>query len=402
MIRWRQQSLPNHGRSRRIAGWCSLLTTLVASLSFASTALAAPTLELTRGSAEPVESIATQLGAVITNGGGRYFWLHVKAAGSAGCGANAIADSGEIVFGGGGVSSSTNPVTESRNWTFQTAGNYKVCAWVTKDPSGTEVEAFAEAALVVRKPNLSLSIAVPAAVLPSQTFQVTTTATAETERKVGEYEMPNTGSGCPANADAASHAPGVSSVLYSWNVIGGPLTETRNQSLAGPGSYLYCAYFEYPRQESPPELSASAQMSVVPPPPPCVVPPIHRGASLASVGALIRAANCSVGAIHYPASSSVARGGVVGLTPASGTKLGNGAAVGILVSAGRFCIVPVVKPGTRIGRAKRLLAAANCGARIAYTHSRRVHKGRVVRLGSRAHSRLYPLSRVPIVVSTGR
>jgi hypothetical protein len=386
---------------KRIVCPSCLLVAVVASLILVATAVAAPTIELTRGSTEPVESIATQLGAVLGSSGGSYFTMHVKPTGSAGCGANASADSGEGVFGGGFISSSSNPVTETRNWTFQTAGSYKVCAWVTKDYSGVEVEAFAEASFVVRAPHLALSVSAPASVLPSQTFQVTTTAQAETERQVWEYVMPNTGSGCPANANAASRASGESEVLGYWRVIGGPLVETKNQSLTTPGSYLYCAYFQYPSQESTPELSASAQMSVVPPPPPCVVPVFHRGASLASVEQSIRAASCSVGAIHYTAGSSVGRRGVISLSPVTGTKLDYGAAVNVVVSAGRACIVPAVKPGSTVSRVKRLLAAANCAAVIIHTRSRHVRRGRVVRLGSPAHSRLSPLSRVSIVVSTG-
>jgi len=375
---------------------------VVLALSCTASALAAPTIELTRGSAEPVESIATQLGAVLGNSGGSYFAMHVKPTGGAGCGANASADSGEDVFGGGFISSSSNPVTETRNWTFQTAGSYKVCAWVTKDSSGVEVEAFAEASFVVRTPHLALSISAPASVLPSQTFQVATTAQAETERQVWEFVMPNTGGGCPANADAASRASGALEILGYWNVIGGPLTETKNQSLTTPGSYLVCAYFQYPNRESAPELSASAQTSVVPPPPPCVVPGFHRGASLASVERSIVAASCSVGKIDYSASSSVGRGGVLALSPGTGTKLGPGAAVSIVVSAGRECVVPSVRPGATVGHVKHLLAAADCGAAIVHAHSRRVHRGRVIGLGSRAHSRLFPLSKVRIVVSAGR
>jgi beta-lactam-binding protein with PASTA domain len=109
-----------------------------------------------------------------------------------------------------------------------------------------------------------------------------------------------------------------------------------------------------------------------------------------------------VGAIYYTASSSVHSGGVLGLSLATGTKLGSGAAVGIVVSAGRPCIVPFVKAGSSVGRAKRLLAAGNCGATIIHMRSRHVRRGQVVRLGSRAHSRLFPLSRVRIVVSKGR
>lgn len=389
----------NHRLAKRVIGLCCLV--VAGTLSLAATALAAPTLELTRGSVEPVESITTQLGAVITNGGNNYFTLRVKPTGGAGCGANPRADAGEGVLGTEQVTSETNPVKASRNWTFQSAGSYRVCAWVTKDSSAEEVLNFAEATFTVRAPHLALSISVPPTVLPSQTFQVTTTAQAETERQVWEYVMPNTG-GCPANADAASRTSAASEILGYWNVIGGPVAETKNQSLTTPGSYLFCAYFQYPNREAAPELSASAQTSVVLPPPPCVVPGFHRGAHLATVEQSITAASCSVGKVHYAASSSVGRGGVISLNPATGTKLGPGASVDIVVSAGRACVVPSLKAGSSVGRAKKLLAAGNCSAVIVHARSRKVRRGRVIRLGSRANSRLFPLSRVAIVVSTGR
>ncbi len=389
----------------KVVGPCCLLVALIASLALASTALAAPTLELTRGSVEPAESIATQLGAVVNNGGSSYFTLHLKPAGGAGCGTNPRADSGAtIVISTEFISNEINPVNETRNWTFESAGGYKVCAWVTKDFNGEEVQAFAEASFVVRTPHLALSIGVPPTVLPSQTFQITTTAQTETARQVWEYLMPNTG-GCPANANAAARSAGSLGILSYWNVIGGPLTETKNQSLEKPGSYLICAYFQYPNQEAAPELSASAQLSVVPPPPPpppCVVPSFHRGAKLAVVEQSVRAASCAVGKVHYTPSTSVGRGGVISLGAVAGAKLANGAPVNIVVSAGRPCVVPSVRPGSSVGHVERLLAAGNCGAVIVHAHSRHVRRGRVVRLGSRARSHLYPLSRVPIVVSKGR
>jgi hypothetical protein len=375
----------------------------VAAISLALTgtasAFAAPSIELTRGTAEPVESITTQLGAVVSNGGNDAFRLHVKPTGGEGCGANAGADHGDEVLNEG-VTAETNPVHFSHNWTFQMAGTYKLCAWVST--GSEEVLAFAETTFAVRAPHLALSITVPATVQPQQTFQVSTTAQAETERPVWEYVMPNTGDGCPANAAAAGRASGSNTILDVWNVTGGPFTETKNESLSSPGVYLDCAYFEYPSAESPPEASASAVTSVVPPPPPCVVPAFHRGAALASVEQAVRAASCSVGAVHYTASSSVGRGGVLALSPGTGTTLGTGAAVSITVSAGRPCVVPAVKPGYTVGHVKHLLAAADCGAVITHAHSRHVRRGRVVGLGSRAHSRLFPLSKVRIVVSVGR
>jgi hypothetical protein len=76
--------------------------------------------------------------------------------------------------------------------------------------------------------------------------------------------------------------------------------------------------------------------------------------------------------------------------------------VDIIVSAGRACVVPFVRSGSTVGHAKHLLAAADCGAVIVHARSRRVRRGRVVGLGSHAHSHLFPLTRVRIVVSTGR
>jgi hypothetical protein len=372
---------------------------VVLAFGSAANALAAPTIELTRGTVEPVESITTQLGAVVNNAGNDYFRMHVKPTGGEGCGANAQADRGAPVINEF-VSSETNPVHSSQNWTFQAAGTYKVCAWVTTGPE--EVQASAETTFTVRPPHLTLSISVPTSVQPQQTFQVATTAQAETERQVWEYVMPNTGAVCPANAAAAAAASGESQILGYWNVTGGPFTETRNQSLSSPGSYLFCAYFEYPNTGSPPELSASAQTSVIPPPPPCVVPRFHVGTSLAIVERSIVAASCSLGKVSYSGSSSVGRGGVLSLRPGTGTKLGPGAAVSIIVSAGRPCVVPPVKTGSDLRHVERLLAAANCRALVVHAHSRHVRRGRVVGLGSRARSRLFPLSRVRVLVSAGR
>jgi hypothetical protein len=387
------------GLSRPSAVVFAAAAGVVLALSAAANALAAPTIELTRGTAEPVESVTTQLGAVVSNAGNDYFRLHVKPTGGEGCGANAQADHGASVISEL-VSSASNPVHSSQNWTFQTAGNYKVCAWVTT--SAEEVLAFAETTFAARIPRLALSISVPAGVQPQQAFQVSTTAQAETERQVWEYVMPNTGAGCPANAAAARNASGESQILGYWNVTGGPFTETKNESLGSPGSYLFCAYFEYPNTESPPELSATAQTNVLPPPPPCVVPAFHLGASLARVEQSIVAASCSVGKINYSASSSIGRGRVLALSPRTGTKLGPRAPVSIVVSAGKPCVVPAVHAGSTVGHVKHLLAAADCRAVIAHAHSRHVKRGRVIGLGSGAHSRLFPLSRVRVVVSVGR
>jgi hypothetical protein len=372
------------------------------SLAFvaAAPALASPTIELTRGNAEPVESITTQLGSIVSNAGDDEFFLHVKPTGGEGCAANPDADAGEDVISSD-VSSETSPISFSQNWTFRLAGNYRVCAWVTTGDI-EEVLASAEATFHVRQPHLALSVSVPATVAPNQTFQIMTTAQAETERSVWEYVLPNTGAGCPANAAAASNASGSRTVLYSWNVTGGPFTESKNESLQSPGAYLVCSYFEYPNTESTPEFAANAEITVVAPPALCVVPAFAFGAALGSVEDSLHGASCSVGAIHYTTSTSVRRGGVLGLNPDPGTKLGAGAAVAIDVSAGGPCVVPSVKAGTNVRHVEHLLTTAHCGFVVVHAQSRRVRRGTVIGLGSRAHSHLFPLTPVRVVVSSGR
>jgi len=226
----------------------ALASTVVALAALAlageASAVAAPAIELTRGASEPVESVTTQLGAVVSNGGGDYFILKVKPTGGEACGANPNADSGYELIGEN-VTSASNPVSISRNYTFQLAGDYRVCAWVTGE-STEDVLTSAEATFHVRQPHLTLSVSAPATAPPNQTFQIATTAKAETERSVWEYLLPNTGDGCPANANAAYRTSGERQILGTWRVTGGPFTETKNESLSTPGVYLLCAYFEYP------------------------------------------------------------------------------------------------------------------------------------------------------------
>ncbi len=380
-----------------LIGWSMAASILVATAS----ASAVPSIELTQGTAEPVESIATQLGAVVSSAGEDSFALHVKPTGGEGCGANPNADQGEPVFAGEFISKETNPAAFSRNWTFQLAGEYRVCAWVTKVDTD-EVLAHAETTIVVREPHLSLSVSVPATVMEAQTFQVVTTAQAETEREIWEYMLPNTGDGCPANSAAAERASGEREILGDWRVTGGPFSESKNESLESPGAYLFCAYFEYPTTEAAPELAASVQTTVVAPPPPCVVPQFASGASLASVEQKIRAADCTVGKVSSVANTKVARGGVLSLNPASGTKLSAGAAVNIVESAGRPCVVPIVKSGSTLAHVEHQLAAADCTASISHVHSRRVRRGRVIGLASRPRARLSPRATVRVIVSAGR
>jgi hypothetical protein len=369
----------------------------VAALALLSTAANAfgASIELTRGSTEPVESIATQLGANVSGANGDEFWLFLKSTGGEGCAENPAADGGrEIILED---ISETGTAVISRNWSFENAGEYRLCAWLTHEGSSNTVE-HAETTLRVRVPHLAISIAAPPVVSVNQTFQVLTTAQAETERSVYEYTLPNTGDGCPANASAAGSSSGSRSLIEDWNVTGGPFTESKNDSFEGAGVYLVCAYFVYESTGKPPELTASGQFTVTAP---CVVPDFAFGAPLATVEAELRAASCAGGSLHYTISTSVHRGDVVGLNPRPGTSLPTGTRVALDVSAGPPCVVPSVRPGANVHHVEHLLAAAHCGYALAHGHSGRARRGTVVGLGSRGHSHLFPGTKVRIIVSTG-
>jgi hypothetical protein len=313
-------------------------------LAVGSSAAVASTMTLTIGS-EPVESITTQVSATGTDASiENDLSVKVQPTGGEPCGANNAADNGETViteFAGQG----NGPHSESANWTFRSAGSYLVCGWLTDDTqTGDPVVAKAELTVSVRQPHIALTIGAPATVLTGQTFQITTTAQAETSRTVYEYIEVNTGDGCPANAQAAASTSGESEIfwphqdLQEWNVDGGPFTEAVNAALEHTGSYLACAYAEYPNSESAPEATATATISVVtpppPPPPPCVVPAFGSRMRLSAVEQRLRATHCTVGKIEYALSKRVQRGSVIRLSSRPGTKLSAQAAVAIVVSKG--------------------------------------------------------------------
>ena len=191
--------------------------------------------------------------------------------------------------------------------------------------------------------------------------------------------------------------------LIEGQSVNGSFSTQAKTTQSKAGQYLICLWLAGSGNETPVIAGPQPEMfTVVSPPPPCVVPQLASGASLASVEQKIRAADCTVGSISSVASTKVARGGVVSLNPAPGTKLSAGAAVNIVESAGRPCVVPVVESGSTLARVERQLAAADCAVSISHLHSRHVRRGRVIGLASRPHTRLSPRSKVLVLVSAGR
>ena len=306
-------------------GWVAAALACCA-LAIAPVAASAASLAITTGP-DPVESITTQVGlrgALETSD--QRIVLKVKPSGGSACGLNPTADDGSQAinsFPGLGA------YTETQNWTFDEAGSYLLCGWITDSSrSGEPVLTSASQTLAVRVPHLSLSIGAPATVLRGRTFQVTETAQAETERDVRVIMVNDTGRGCPANSDAAYSTSGELGLVYT-SVTGGPVSQTANVRLNATGRYLVCGYVNYGERVSP-EATAVASILVVAP---CIVPHLGRGTLLRRAKARIVAAHCTVGRIRYAASAR-RRGTVIALSPGPGTGHATHAPVQVTVSSG--------------------------------------------------------------------
>src|ERR1039458_6105281 len=276
-------------------------------LAAAASAEAESTMSITVGP-EPTESITTQLGvAAIVTSTESYVELKVQPSGGERCAANPGADNGASVIEQGGFFPflSTGPYSDAVNWTFGSAGSYLLCGWMTV--YGAPVAASAQRTIVGRPPHITLLISNPGSVAPGKTFQIATTAQAETSREVYEYIEPNNGRGCPANAAAAASPAGSMGIYWpaggsAWRVEGGPFTETVNETISGAGAYLVCAYAEYPTTESVPEAVANSAISVVthhPVSARCVVPRLE-GKTLTQAEKSLGRDHCRLGRVTKP------------------------------------------------------------------------------------------------------
>jgi hypothetical protein len=290
-----------------------------------------------------------------------------------------------------------NHTFENAN-TWRTPGTYVFCIWLAK--SGNEVvQTPITQTITFRSPRGTITGTVdPAAPQVGEKATITVTGDSEASEHVYARIHMAGSTGCAPTYQSESGESLIegSGVNGSFSVLA-----TTTQSKAG--QYVICLWLAPSGSDTTPIAGPQPEtFTVVAPPPPCVVPQFASGASLASVEQAIRAADCTVGKISSVASTRVARGGVLSLYPVSGTKLSAGATVSVVESAGRPCVVPVVKSGSTPAHVEHQLAAADCTASVSYVRSRHVRRGRVVGLASRPHAQLSPRAKVLVLVSAGR
>jgi len=282
--------------------------------------------------------------------------------------------------------------------TWRSPGTFVFCIWIAAGPNEI-VKTPITQTITFRSPTGTITATVnPLTPEPGQQATVTVTGASEAPENVYAKVRPAGGAPCAStyNADSGEN-------LINGQGVNGSFSMEAKTTQSKAGQYLICLWLAGSGNETPVIAGPQPEMfTVVSPPPPCVVPKLASGASLASVEQTIRVAGCVVGKISSVASTKVARGGVLSLNPVSGTKLSAGAAVNIVESAGRPCVVPVVESGSTLAHVGHQLAAADCTASVSYLRSRHVRRGRVVGLASPPHTRLSPRAKVRVLVSAGR
>ena len=282
--------------------------------------------------------------------------------------------------------------------TWKTPGTYVFCIWLAK--SGDEiVHTPITQTITFRSPRGTITGTVdPAAPRVGEKATITVTGDSEASEHVYARVHMAGSTGCAPTYQSESGES-----LIEGSSVNGSFSVQATTTQSKAGQYVICLWLAPSGSDTTPFAGPQPEMfMVVSPPPPCVVPQLASGASLASVEQKIRAADCTVGSISSVASTKVARGVVLSLNPAPGTKLSAGAAVNIVESGGRPCVVPAVKSGSTLGHVEHQLAAADCTASISHLHSRHVRRGLVIGLASRPHTRLSPRAKVRILVSVGR
>jgi hypothetical protein len=281
--------------------------------------------------------------------------------------------------------------------TWHSSGTFVFCTWIAGGPNEI-VKTPITQTITFRSPNGTITATVnPLTPQPGQQTTVTVIGDSEAPENVYAKVRPAGGAPCAPTYEADSGGN-----LIDGASVNGSFSTQAKTTQSKAGQYLICLWLAGSGNETPVIAGPQPEMfTVASPPAPCVVPEVASDTPLASVEQKIRAADCTVGKISSVASTEVERGGLLSLNPAAGTKLSAGAAVNIVESGGRPCVVPVVKSGNTLAHVEHQLAAADCTASIGYLHSRRIRKGRVIGLASRPHAQLSPRAKVRVVVSAG-
>lgn len=348
------------------SGWCRLplvaVVGVLASLGglCAAAAASADTLTITVQTATPEQDVPVGLeftgsaGQIDSQGDGPYLYALVRPSGGVPCqrsfGEDQAANDSSTVLS---LSpEEVGPGQFDAQTSFDPPDNpttYLVCAWLedttdTADDSAADVTAPQSETFTTRGPQVSeLSVALGSAARPGSAYQINYTT--QTDQQLNLYSAVKPGGGLPCSSsfELEQQQSETENVIFGegffgvadQTVQGGPTTTTATDTEQSAGPYLICAWIEGPNNgEVDAATSTAIYLGTPSSKPVCRVPGFRVGASLSSVEHRIVSDHCAVGGVLY-AYSTVKRGGVLRLSPKSGTTAASGAHINVVVSAGR-------------------------------------------------------------------
>lgn len=352
------------------------------------------------GHVDPVAGVGRTLAIVGNAAVPEHFYIKHRAAGGAPCAPSWASDSGDDRiegFAGDSVDTDVNGnFTLSLTGTWSTAGTELFCIWLAGSGSASSVPI--SQVVTFRRPTGTISATVdPAQVQAGQSATVTIIGSSESPEQVWGTVRP-AGTPCGVSYDADSgHS------LISGQNVNGTFSLQATTTQTAPGTYTICLWLADSSSSGSPIAGPQNASFVVPAPPPaCVVPVVRAGSPAAVLMASLTAAHCALGHRSYAASRSYPRGTLLKLRTAPGTTLPSNAAVDVVISTGRPCRVPALRPGTRLSTGKARILAAGCTiGKVTFLRSRAHRRGIVLAYGPAPGTRLKPRAAIAIVVSAG-
>jgi len=150
----------------------------------------------------------------------------------------------------GTANAAVGPYSVNADFKPSAAGSYQVCAWLDGGSTGTDPLAPpATLTFAARGPVVSqLTVAVPAALVPNQSFQVTYTTQTDQQLNLYSAIAPAGAAPCAASWEAQSTSDKDVFADQSEQVFGGPVTTTA-QVKEPRGSFVICTWIEGPAAE---------------------------------------------------------------------------------------------------------------------------------------------------------
>lgn len=309
---------------------------MLAAAGSASADSATLTVTNTGGQSDPAAGVARVFTVAGTAGVPEQLFVSYRATGGAGCAPSARSDTGTIldISGPGGYGPfwaiNVNGAFKQQDaFTWRSPGPVMFCIWLAANDQTvttpiTQVVDF-------RAPSGTISATLsPATPRPGQAVTATITGSSEAPEYV--YATLRSGGG----ACAPTYTSDTGSSLVDGTSVNGAFSLQQTTSALSAGAYTLCLWLASSSSDTAPVAGPQPiPFTVSNPPPACVVPSLRQGESLATARQAIARAHCSVGRVSSIRSRRVRRGGVVSFSPRTHTRLGNGAAVNVVVSRGR-------------------------------------------------------------------